>query len=440
LKNYRKLLLEGNYKIGVWGIGYIGFSSMLFCARKGIRSVGYDKIHDKLSRIASGEYLLEELNEWLGFSINPIIESGLIESTDNYKRLLEDDILVHLVAIPTEKDGEPFLDILYDVIDKICEMSNKKGPKPLIIIESTLTPRTSENKILPKFKEKGFIPGDDFLYGVSPRRDWFVSGGKNLEELDRVYGGFDDDSACAMNDVLGIVCQKLHRASNHQVSEMVKSFENAYRHMEITLANEFSLAYPKENVREILKLVGTKWNIGTYRPGFGTGGYCIPLSSKYAIQGAEKPNELGILKSTINTDTKINHLIAKSIIKTGYKKVGVLGLSYKCNLKVHILSPTIPFVADLVKAGIDVKVNDPLFLEHEIRDIVGADSFVFPDQLDQFEVIVLVVDHTEYKETDITDRLDNCKYVLDNVGLWSDIFKDNQDIEYHLCGDNGWLQ
>ena len=48
---------------------------------------------------------------------------------------------------------------------------------------------------------------------------------------------------------------------------MVKSIENAYRHMEITLANQLSLAYPRENMREVLKLVGTKWNIGTYFPG-----------------------------------------------------------------------------------------------------------------------------------------------------------------------------
>ena len=33
--------------------------------------------------------------------------------------------------------------------------------------------------------------------------------------------------------------------------------------MEITLANQLSLAYPAENMREVLALVGTKWNIGT---------------------------------------------------------------------------------------------------------------------------------------------------------------------------------
>ena len=128
---------------------------------------------------------------------------------------------------------------------------------------------------------------------------------------------------------------------------MVKSIENAYRHVEITLANQLSLAYPKENMREVLKLVGTKWNIGTFYPGFGSGGYCIPLSSQYVLQNVNKSKDLTLLRETIKTDKNINLLIARSLVKKKYKNVGVLGLSYKGNLKVSILSPVIPFVKEL---------------------------------------------------------------------------------------------
>ena len=124
---------------------------------------------------------------------------------------------------------------------------------------------------------------------------------------------------------------------------MVKSFENAYRHVDIALANQLSLAYPNDNIREVLKLVGTKWNIGTFYPGFGSGGYCIPLSSQYVLQGSNFANRLSILKNTIKIDKKINIMIAKSLIKYKIKKVAVLGLSYKANLKVSTLSPVIDF-------------------------------------------------------------------------------------------------
>ena len=125
--------------------------------------------------------------------------------------------------------------------------------------------------------------------------------------------------------------------------------------MEITLANQLSIAYPKEDMREVLKMVGTKWNIGTFYPGFGTGGYCIPLSSQYVVKDLKDKKKLTLLRETIKTDNKINLLIAKSLIKRGFKKVGVLGLSYKGDLKVHILSPVIPFVKHLIKNKIKVK-------------------------------------------------------------------------------------
>ena len=44
--------------------------------------------------------------------------------------------------------------------------------------------------------------------------------------------------------------------------------------MDITLANQYHL-YPNENIREVLRPVGTKWNVNTYFPGFGTGGITL---------------------------------------------------------------------------------------------------------------------------------------------------------------------
>ena len=165
-----------------------------------------------------------------------------------------------------------------------------------------------------------------------------MEGTKSLVDIDRVFGSTDNYSTKIIKSILSIVCKNLHEASSHKVSEMVKSIENAYRHMEITLANQLSIAYPKENMREVLKLVGTKWNVGTYHPGFGTGGYCIPLSSQYVLKEIKDKSKLTLLRETIKTDNKINIMIAKSLIKKGFKKIGVLGLSYKGDLKVDILS------------------------------------------------------------------------------------------------------
>ena len=102
---------------------------------------------------------------------------------------------------------------------------------------------------------------------------------------------------------------------------MVKSVENAYRHMDITLANQLSLAFPKDNIREVLKLVGTKWNQKTFHPGIGARGYCIPLSSRYILSQVRNVNKLSLLRETIKTDDSMVKFIANSISRKGLKKI-----------------------------------------------------------------------------------------------------------------------
>ena len=163
-----------------------------------------------------------------------------MKATYNYKDLITNDFLVHFVAIPTEKDGKPYYKPLLSVLNNISKIDRLSKNPPIIIIESTLAPKVSDKKIIPFLKKKKLIIGKNILLSVAPRRDWFIEGVKNLENLDRVYGSTDEKSAKVTKDVLSIVCKKLHLASSYKVSEMVKSVENAYRHMDITLANQLS--------------------------------------------------------------------------------------------------------------------------------------------------------------------------------------------------------
>ncbi len=439
--NYKNQLKKRKSQIAVWGTGYIGLSTMAFFSKSRIKCVGYDIDKNKVNIINSGKLPISELKDWFGFDIKSSVKKGYLKATNDYNLFYQNSFNVHFIAIPTEKNGKPFFDILFDVLKKIIriiKINNKV--KPVIIIESTLTPQCSEKKIIPFFRKYNLFPGKNFIYGVAPRRDWFVEGTKSLVDIDRVFGSTDSKSSEVIKNILSIVCKNLHEATSHKVSEMVKSIENAYRHMEITLANQLSLAYPKENMREVLKLVGTKWNVGTYHPGFGTGGYCIPLSSQYVLKEVKNKSKLTLLRETIKTDNNINILIAKSLIKKGYKKIGVLGLSYKGNLKVDILSPVIPFIKYLKSRNINVKLFDPYYSVKEIKKIVGIKSFRYPQDLNKFDCIVVSIDHKEFKTNlrKITKHLTKCRYILDNMKVWEKI-NFPKHITYKISGEKNWI-
>ena len=54
--------------------------------------------------------------------------------------------------------------------------------------------------------------------------------------------------------------------------------------------------------------------------------------------------------------------------------------------------------------------------------------------------IVVSVDHDEFKETgNIKENLKNCKYILDNLGIWNDLNLSKLGIEYHISGDKNWI-
>jgi nucleotide sugar dehydrogenase len=244
-----------------------------------------------------------------------------------------------------------------------------------------------------------------------------------------------------MQESLGIVCDHLLYAPDHKHAEMIKSIENAYRHMGITLANQLTLAYPGINMTEVLKLVGTKWNIETYHPSFGTGGYCIPLSSQYVLLGADRPEKLTLLENTVNTDRMFPGIVSDSLIARGAKKVGVLGLAYKGDLKVHILSPAIKIVERLKEHGVEVKLHDPYYTAEEIKQILGVPTFEFPEGLKEFDTLVIVSDHRMYLSTpdrEIKSNMEKCRLILDNTELWKHI-DFGPSMEYHVAGDINWL-
>lgn len=457
MSGLKEKLMNGEKRIGVWGVGFIGFSSMANFAVNGVRCIGTDVVQKTVDDINNGKIAIDNLEYWLGFDIKPLVEAGLMTATTDWKKLLDKDVAVHLVCIPTEKDGRPYDDILVDVIKKISgfhtdgsakdsrSCSRKKarndGP-PLVIIESTLTPKRTDEVVIPMFEKAGLKVGKDILLGVAPRRDWFISPDKSLKTLPRIVGGTTPETTAAMLDVLSVVCDTLLPAKDHRHAELVKSIENAYRHVEITLANQLSLAYPDVNMREVLRLVGTKWNIGTYHPSFGTGGYCIPLSSQYVLLGTKHPERLGILNATISSDRNMPYTVADSLIKRGVKKVGILGLAYKGDIKVHILSPTIKIAERLKEKKIQVKIHDPYYTKDEIKRIAGTDTFKFPEGLGEFDALLVVTDHRAYASTPhktITDKLKSCKLVVDNTGVWRDIPFSKIGVEYHVAGDSKWL-
>src|SRR3989338_6257064 len=284
----KQQLKSGNKKIGIWGLGYIGFSSLAYFARAGITCIGNDVIPARIDDVNQGHVTIPNFNFWLGFDPKPLAEHGQMRATLHWEELVQPEVAVHLIAVPTEMNGKPHHDILKDVITKLSKYKDiKTDTPPLVIVESTLTPTVADQIVIPLFEKHGLIVGKDILLGVAPRRDWFTAPDKTLKLLPRVVGGTTPETNKLMKEALSIICDTIIEAHDHKHAALVKSVENAYRQLGITFVNQLSLAYPDIDITSVMKMASTKWNVNLYHPSFGTGGYCIPLAKTLQEQGMD---------------------------------------------------------------------------------------------------------------------------------------------------------
>lgn len=439
-ESFKQLLVDGKNRLGIWGCGYIGFTSMVNFAKEGVYVIGYDVDKKVVATIRCNKPHIPNLEYWLGFPVKPVL-SNMAQITFHWADMLADDVRIHLIAVPTERNGEPWHEPLQEVISMLAKRIPSAKKPDLIMIESTLTPGMFERVVVGTLgREK---VGKEFLVGIAPRRDWFDSPDKNLKTLTRVIGGTTLETSEEMRGVLGIVCDNLI-ISDAQTVELVKSVENSILHIGATYANQLAFAYPEVDIAEVMRLASTHWRIPHYYPSVGTGGYCIPVSSKYVRDGAQYEFYLRILKETIRFDFFQPSRIAEIMIdKTNEGPIGILGLSYKRDLKVHILSPSLRIAKYLENHRIDVKVFDPYYTAEEVQTIVGVDTFDYPEDLSQFAGLIIVPPHRIFGQTPkkmLFQNLRKGQVILDNEGVWEKWRNDfdEKGIEYHRVGDKGW--
>ena len=427
-------LYDKSVHIAIWGCGYIGLTTAISYASQGIRSHAYDIDKKKIVNLQKGNNPIPNLDYWCGTDLRKIFKSNQILFTSNIADL--ENCTIHFIAVPTEKDMEPCFESLMQVLNDIVNISKRNNGTNYIIIESTLTPGTLEKTIVPFLYDQKINVGRDIILGIAPRRDWFISQDKNLKELPRVVATYNNQEIDVITNILSIICNNLVVSHDFKAAEMVKSVENTFRYVEITLANQLLLAYPDIDVDEVLRLCSTKWNMGTYFCSFGIGGYCVPLAAKYLIQGSDYNNALSIVKQAKEFNQNYPQYMYDFFELEKYNNIGILGLSYKENIKVCKGSPTISLCKLLSSLGKTVKINDPYYSYREIKKITGCNELKLDLINDELECIIVMVAHEEYKLFDIEQIVNNqkIKIVIDQPGIWNKYEWKNTSIKYQQVG------
>ena len=149
------------------------------------------------------------------------------------------------------------------------------------------------------------------------------------------------------------------------VAEIIKYVNNSFRVLKIGFANEVGNICKSLNIdsHEVMRVFGMddRLNISTYyfKPGFAYGGSCLPKDLK-GLQTIAHDAYLKthVLDAIVLTNEYQKERAYDMIVKTGKRKIGIFGLSFKKGTDDLRYSPTVDLAEKLLGKGHEVYIYD----------------------------------------------------------------------------------
>lgn len=426
-----KIIMNNKNKtsvIGVIGLGYVGMPLCLSFINSGLKVVGFDIDKNKIKQIKRCKSHIWSISS---NDLSNAFSKGF-EITDNYSKLSGVDIIIICVPTPLTKYGQPDLKYLTQSINSIIP-NVQKGQ--LISIESTTYPGTTEEELVPKLQQKGFIIGENIYVSYSPEREDPGNESYSTRTIPKVVGGYSKNCLEVAISYYSLAIKEIVPVSSLQVAEMTKLHENIYRLVNIGLVNEMKMICDKMNIdiHEVINAAKTKpFGFTPYYPGPGIGGHCIPIDPNYLTWKAKQfsiETRFITLAQTINKempywvlDKLLEELNLRGKILNNLK-VLFIGIAYKKNVNDVRESPAIKLLKLLSKNKAIVSYHDPYINEFKFLNSgknLQKSIEIKPKNIENHDLIIITTDHDNI---DYKIILKHAKLILDLRGRYSQNIK-----------------
>ncbi|MEW5744449.1 MAG: UDP binding domain-containing protein [Nitrospirota bacterium] len=416
--------------VSVWGIGYLGFTTILKLQSKGFRANNYN--FDKITRrdIKDGIYPSEMLeSRWSVRSDVPPLD---IEKTNI---LTEPDEMfssnVQIISLPLEANSE---DRAFQSILKEFIKNKKRLADSLVIFQSACIPGEIESHFIEELSKESV----DCAFASAFRSDWTVEEFFS-DTSPRILAGYDDRStewAEAFFTLFDIPYEVLPSIKEAEIFENTK---NSLRYALSAFLNQVALAYPGTNIRKMVELLRHNIELEASPINVGSSNFRMFNAIGNMLKGAERPEYLSLLKEaqTVNLSNLLYY--ADILTRSEITSVTILGLSAQGDLKDIRFSPSLILAQYLHQSNIKVFINDPHFSEEELKQILPyADTISIARDPITTDVVIVMVDHKEYRYLTQKDldglNIPKSKIVIDNVGLFKK-YSFPEGTLYHTPGD-----
>jgi UDP-N-acetyl-D-glucosamine dehydrogenase len=398
-------------KLGLIGLGYVGLPLAIEMAHQGFRVTGIDIDGGKVESINAGKSHILDVPDK---SLAAATTNGTIRATQSFAAVESLDTIS--ICVPTPLRKTKHHDLSY-IIAAVEAVHNHLTPGKLIILESTTSPGTTREVVLPILEKSGLKAGRDFFLAYSPSRN------NATRNFPKVIGGITTRCTELATLLYRQFFERTVAVSSSESAEMVKLLENTFRSVNIALADEMARMCRKSgiNVWEVIDAVNTEpygFMPSSYRKS-GLDGNRIPVDPYY-LSWKAKMNSFGlrlielaaVIKNgmpafTINWIADALNQNKKSL---NGSRILALGIANKRDTNGTRESPNLDVVKGLQEKGAIVSYSDPHVPFIKLEGKKMKSTSITPAVLNSMDCAVILTDHSAFNYSMISEH---AKLILD---------------------------
>lgn len=401
-------------KLTTMGLGYIGLPTSIVFAKYGVEVVGVDVKKEAVDLLNGGKIHIEEPG--LQEALEEVLATGKFRAS-----LTPEKADVFIIAVPTPNKNDDYrscdISFVMSALESIIPYLEKGN---VVIVESTIAPRTMDDFVKPRLEQEGYTIGEDIYLVHCPER---VLPGQIMHEMvynNRIVGGITEACTEKGAEVYATFVKGEIIKTEAKTAEMAKLMENTYRDVNIALANELAkVANELEiNALDVIEMANKHPRVNLHTPGPGVGGHCLAVDPYFIISKAPEQSKLISLARDINNSMPeyVVDTTEKLLAKNNGKKITIFGLTYKGNVDDIRESPAMDIYEILkTKEQYEVVAYDP----HVLLDFVEKD---IEKAVTGSDLILVLADHNEFKQltSDVFEKM-NTPQVFDTKNVVKEV-------------------
>lgn len=393
--------------IAIVGTGYVGLVSGTCFSEMGVNVTCVDVNQEKIDKLQHG--IIPIYEPGLEDMVHRNVKAGRLHFTTDLCSVLDEvEVVFSAVGTPPDEDGSADLKYVLEVARTVGKNMNKY----LVVVTKSTVPVGTANKVKLAIQEELDKRGVYIEFDVASNPEFLKEGAaiRDFMSPDRVVVGVDSERA---KEIMARLYKPFMIVSDRMIftdipsAEMIKYAANSMLATRISFMNDIAnlCEIVGADVNMVRKGIGSDTRIGKkfLYAGCGYGGSCFPKDVKALIKTAELNGyDMQVLKAVERVNEK-----QKSILFDKFKKhfngnvqgktVALWGLAFKPETDDMREAPSLVLIDLLTKAGVTVKVYDPIAMD-ECKRRIGDKVVYCKDMYDatvDADALLLV---TEWKE------------------------------------------